>query len=42
VVAVDLGAGGDEHGFLEAARVFENILGAPDVREQRVPRPLDD
>ena len=42
VIAVNLGARGDEHPFTEAVAVFEHRLGALDVRDHRVDRLLDD
>ena len=42
MVAVDLGARGDEHGLLESRAVLEHVLGALDVGEQRAARLLDD
>src|SRR5215208_706892 len=42
VVAVDLGAGGDEDALAEAARLVEDVLGPLNVRHHRAYRLLDD
>jgi hypothetical protein len=42
VVAVDLGGRGDQHPLPELRAVLEHVLGALDVREQRVAGLLDD
>ena len=42
MVAVDLGARCDEHPLPEPRGVLEHVLRPLDVRQQRVPRALDD
>ena len=42
MVAVDLGARRDEHSLVEAVAVLEHRLRAPDVRDHRQHRLLDD
>ena len=42
MVAVHLGAGRDQHWFLEARAVLEHVLGALNVRQQRPAGLLDD
>jgi hypothetical protein len=42
MVAVDLGARGDQDRLAEAPGVLEDVLRPSDVGEKRVPWPLDD
>jgi hypothetical protein len=42
VIAVDLGAGRDQHRLLESCAVVEHVLGALHVRQQRTAGLLDD
>ena len=42
MVAVDLGARGDQDRLAEAPGVLEDVLRSSDVGEERVPGPLDD